>query len=68
MIDNPFGTKKLFGKTTEVKEPVVVPLDTKVPESLVPIPEESEHAKILREHGYLESNIPIRHHYWKIRP
>ena len=30
--------------------------------------EESEHAKILREHGGQESNIPINHHYWRIRP
>jgi len=29
---------------------------------------EPEHAKILREHGGLESNIPVNHHYWRIRP
>lgn len=64
MVDNPFGQ-------TEPKEPIVVPLDDpNVPESLVPIPviEELEYQKILREHGGLESNIPIKHRYWQIRP
>lgn len=28
---------------------------------------ESEEAKILREHGGLESNIPINHPYWRLR-
>lgn len=73
MLGNPFG-KSLQFPPKEPKEPEVTSLeDPKVPVSLVPIPkvenvEESEHAKILREHGYLESNIPIHHHYWRIRP
>ena len=29
---------------------------------------ESEHARILREHGGLESNIPHNHVSWRIRP
>ncbi len=29
---------------------------------------EPEHSKILREHGGMESNIPVGHLYWRIRP
>lgn len=63
MVDNPIK------KSIEPKEPIVVPLDDpNVPVSLVPIPEEPPHSKILREYDGLESNIPIHHYYWRIRP
>lgn len=53
----------------EPKEPIIVPLDTPVPESLVPIEREMSYSeKILAEHNGLESNIPINHDYWKLRP
>lgn len=68
MLNNPFGSKPslLIHKKEEVK-PVEV-IEVKAQEEKVIPPNESEHARILREHGGLESNIGIRHHYWKIRP
>lgn len=33
-----------------------------------PKKEEPEYMRILREHGYLESNIPLNNIYWRIRP
>lgn len=82
MIDNPFGKTSQWiiptQKKEEPKKPIIVPIDTKVPESLVPIPEEpikeeikkepSYSEKVLAEHNGLESNIPINHEYWKKRP
>jgi hypothetical protein len=43
-----------FPKTVAVKEEAV-----KV---------EPTYARILREHGYMESNIPLNSEYWRIRP
>jgi len=37
-------------------------------ETKVAFHSEPEHSKILREHGGMESNIPIGHLYWRIRP
>ncbi len=37
-------------------------------EANLELPCEPEHSRILREHGGLESNIPIHHRYWRIRP
>jgi hypothetical protein len=69
MIDNPFGPsfaqefKRPEHKKEEPKKVVVI----KAAEVVIP-KNESEHARILREHGGIESNISIRSHYWRIRP
>lgn len=66
MIDNPFGKSEAIKhilKSSHGKE-FKKPEEPKIEE----IKDESEHAKIFREHGGLESNIPVHHHYWKIRP
>ena len=58
MVDNPFSRKE----DNSIKESVETKLENEMREEL-------EHEKILREHGYLESNIPLNHpRYWKIRP
>ncbi len=30
--------------------------------------EEVNPSEVLKEHGWLESNIPLNHPYWKVRP
>jgi len=56
----------VFPIKSEVEEPLIPQVLTVLPTTLEI--EESEHAKILKEHGGLESNIPINHRYWRIRP
>jgi hypothetical protein len=83
MLDNPFGKKLEIQKVIEMNEndkaeiwnfysssvknrsDIVKPLEIKKEEV---IEGESEHAKILRAYGGLESNIPIDNQYWRIRP
>lgn len=59
----PFPEKK----EESVVAPVTVPVLEPEP-NVEEMKEELEYAKILRAHGGLESNIPINHKYWKIRP
>lgn len=77
MIDNPFGTPSNipFFKKDESKKEKIKIREVKTEEVNLEdeinqerIKNEPEYAKILREHGGLESNIGIGHKYWKIRP
>jgi hypothetical protein len=54
----------------KIELPVVAPVSVSIPVKTEPVvfKNESEHAKILREHGGLESNIPVNHLYWQTRP
>ena len=52
--------KEPIAKVKAVKEKLV---EVKLEEV---IKNESEYARILRANGGVESNIPIRSHYWKI--
>jgi hypothetical protein len=58
MVDNPFPP-------TKIGEEPVLPKVVEAP--VVEVKEEPEYVKILKEYGQ-ESNIPINHRYWKIRP
>ncbi len=60
---NPFDAKDKLTKEEKAKE-VVELEDMKA----LPSPKEPEYIKALREYGGLESNIPINHPYWKMRP
>jgi len=79
-VKTPFAEKsKLEGpvEPPKVEEPKIEPVKVepvvesakeeteKVEETKV---EEEEYQKILREHGGMESNIPMNSPYWKLRP
>ena len=74
MIDSPFDKKTSDIKIPKVEIPKVEVFKEKIEtlkvdedkESQEPI--ESSHAKILKSYGGVESNIPINHGYWKLRP
>lgn len=53
-------------KEVEKKEEVVKAVEEKE-EIKTPKREPSPREKILREHGMLESNIPVNHPYWKMK-
>lgn len=71
MIENPFDSKNLFF-TTSIAD---VKKEFKLEESEIilgeikeEIKDELEYVRILREHNYIESDIPINSIYWSIRP
>lgn len=47
---------------------IVLGKDIVKEEESIPVKEEPEHIKILREYGNQESNIPINSPYWRLRP
>ncbi len=62
------GLEDVFKKKVEEKEetkPEMPVVARDKPEELKP---KSLHAAILEEYGGLESNIPVNHQYWQIRP
>lgn len=72
MVNNPFGKslglKDITARGIVPIKPSVITETKSEPIVEKEQKEESEHAKILREHGGLESNIPVGHYYWTIRP
>ena len=73
MSDNPFQWRKeqrnkiLSGKDEILKKKEIDELDKLF--ALEDMKERFDYSnKILKEHGGLESHIPLNHPYWKIRP
>ncbi len=78
MINNPFARssspfphveKKIEEQSKELVVGQKTPEEASIEILDTPIaPQEDEHIRILREHNFIESDIPIRHLYWKLRP
>lgn len=69
MTENPFSKAFELEKLFKIESPKKVEPKKVEAIKVEEIPKnESEHARILREHGGLESNISVRSHYWRIRP